>query len=252
MFAISMFMQYMMGVIIGGGMPDRAISHSMWLMAFTWTMFWVFMYRGEALNSEGFRKICARLRWPVLIISVLVSANFRECVSALRIAPEFAAEWEARVESMISQREKGIMHLQVPPLKAKPKLIFAEIPTYVAWPGRAFAQYYGAENVVLVPEELKDNPEDVQKLLSGDLTPYAKLAENGDIDAIKIIATYRNPRAPGSREAKDIDEAFKWYMMGAEAGDAECMKSLPRLLLNKNFFLAVGWQLKAYTLLTRL
>ena len=247
MFAISMFMQYMMGVIGGGGGADRVVSLTMWLMGFTWMMLWVSMYRGKIINSEAFRKICAKLRWPVLIISVLVSANFTECVSALRIAPQFAQEWEARIASMLSQRNKGIMNLQVPPLNAKPGLIFVDISPIREWAGRSFAQYYGAENVVLVPNELSANPEDVRKLMSGDLSPYAKLAENGDLDAMWLMWHEENPG-----KASNSEEALQWYRRGAEAGHPLHMKIMARRLLNKDLFSAVYWQIRAYIKLTRL
>ena len=255
MFVIGAFMQFMMGVISDGSLPERGVSLSLWLMGFTWIMLWVFIYRGKLAHSEGFRKFCVKFRWPVLILSVVVSANFIECVSALRIAAKYAGEWEARIGTILSQREKGITMLRVPRLKTKPELIFEDIPPSMNPPnkGTEFARYYGAESIYLVPDELSGDAEAEAKLMSWDLEPYGKLAENGDVDAMLMIGDYRNPRVPGGKpEAKNLDEALKWYTMGAEAGNVRCMAYLPRFLLRENFWSALYWQIKSRILMIRL
>ena len=258
MFAISMFMQFMMGVIGEGKMlPDRGVSISLWFMGFTWALFWACFYRGRLAQSEGFSGVCAKLRWPVLILSVLVSANFTDCISAFRVAPQFAAEWENRVDLILAQREEGATNLRVPPLKTKPGLIFSDVIAEVnpnwSWTGGPFARYYGADNLHLIPEGLSGNPEDVSKLMSGDLEPYSKLAESGDTDAMFIMGYYEDSEySAKAKESKSVDEALRWYTMGAEAGDLRCMKYLARSLLRRNLRDAVYWLTKYHVLTTRL
>ena len=253
MFIIAMFMQYMMGFIGGGGLPPRGVSLSLWLLAFTWVMFWVFVYRGSLVQSVKFRNFCAKSRWLILIVSVLISANFRECVSAFRTAPDYYAEWQTRIDMILSQREKGITNLRVPPLKTKPALIFSDIDPNAEWSWPLFARYYGAEEIHLVPEELAGNPDDVAKLMSANLEPYAKLAEKGDTEAMMIIGHYLNPRVPdGNPETKNADEALRWYTLGSEAGDSQCMKNRSRLLMTRNFLQAVYCQVMYHIMITRL
>ncbi|MBQ7154420.1 MAG: hypothetical protein IJR85_02555 [Synergistaceae bacterium] len=252
-FALSILMQSIAGAASYGSLPARGVSLSFWLMFLTWNMFWIFFYRGKLAYSEGFGNFCSKWKWPVLILAVLVSSNFTDCISNLRVAPDFAAEWEARVASMISQSERGIMYLQVPPLKAKPKLIYSEIAPLISYSGPTFARYYGAKNVFLVPEELSTNSEDVRKLISEDLTPYAKLAEKGDLDSIIIMAHYRDPKSNFERkDAHNLEEAFRWYTLGAEMGDVGCMRRITSLIYKDNFLEALKLRIKAYILDTRL
>lgn len=253
MLMISIFMQYMIGVIGGGSLPKRGVSLSLWLMYFTWNVLWIFFYRGKLISSEGFRNFCRKWRWPILVVSVLISANFTECVSALRTAPEYATEYDKRVEMILAQREKGIMNLRVPRLKNKTKLIFADINPIATWGIAGMARYYGVENIYLIPDELSSDTEAIRELMLGNLQPFAKLAESGDVASMLLMGEYRNEKSARLfKGAANSDEAEKWYTMGARYGDPSCMQRLSRLLLRKNFLKAVYWLIKSHVVTTRL
>ena len=89
--------------------------------------------------------------------------------------------------------------------------------------------------------------------MSGDLEPYSKLAESGDTDAMFIMGYYEDSEySAKAKESKSVDEALRWYTMGAEAGDLRCMKYLARSLLRRNLRDAVYWLTKYHVLTTRL
>lgn len=252
MFFISMFMQFMMGVISSGtsGLPERGVSLSMWLMYFTWNILWVFFYRGKLISSEGFRNFCAKFRWPALILSVLISANFRDCVMDLRIAPQYAAEYDGNVNMILEQRKDGITELHIPSLKNRPALI-SDFDPSMTWAYSSIAQYYGAENLYVVPHELFGDSEAVKKLESGDLEPLEKLAVNGDINSMLYLGTSRDPYMSGGPNT-NAQEAEKWYKMGSEKGERRCMRRIARVMLKRNFPEAVCWLLKYHIFTTRL
>lgn len=250
-FAVGMFMQYMMGVISGGGLPARGVSFSMWTMYFTWNILWAFFYRGKLIRSEGFRSFCAKFRWPVLILSVLVSANLRDCVNNLRIAPQYAAEYDSITESMKAQSRRGEKILTIPRMKTRPNLLYWHIEYTSDHEG--VAKYYGGEKLYIIPEELSDNPEAVKKLMSGNLEPFAELAEKGDAEAARIMGKYRDPKNNLRNPAAwNLDEAEKWYSIGAELGDEFCMRPLARLTFKKNFPNALWLLLISYSKQIRL
>ena len=255
MFAVSMFMQFMMGVITAGksGLPERGVSLSLWMMYFTWNILWIYFYRGRLIHSEGFRNFCAKFRWPVLILSVLVSANFRECVSALRTAPEYAADYAGRIETILAQRAEGMTVLRVPRLKVKTELIFADVDESEEWTGTGLARYYGAEKLYIVPDELAGDSEAVRKLMSADIEPLSVMAEKGDTASMFYLGSsndiYINRNRPGKGNA---DASEKWYRMGAERGEPRCMRRLSRVIMNKNLPEAVYWLTKYHIVTTRL
>lgn len=215
MFVISIFMQYMMGVITGGGgLPERGVSLSLWLIYFTWNVLWIFFYRGKLILSEGFRNFCVKFRWPVLVISVLISANFTDCVKALQIAPEYAAERDTRLELIMQQKENGMTILQIPSLRIKPELIFSDFSSmYDTFSpikdNKVMAKYCGAEKLYAIPYEIYGDSEAVKKIMSGNPEPFAVLADKGDIDAIRLMGFYRDPvRNKDNSGAWNIDEAI--------------------------------------------
>lgn len=248
MFAINMFMEYMIGVITGWSLPERGISLSMWMMYVVWNILWVFFYRGKLIHSEGFRNFCAKYRWPLLILSVLVSYNFINCVKELRIAPEYAREFDARSEMLFAQGRNGVRELTAPRIKTRPELMFWEIK--MATDNKQIARYYGGDTLYLVPEELSGDAEAVKKLKAGNLEPLEVLADNGDTESMRMLGVYWDPR--GSNKNPDADKAAKYYKMGAENGDYRCMKSVSRLLLRRNFLEAVYWLLRHHIATTRL
>ena len=118
---------------------------------------------------------------------------------------------------------------------------------------KAIANYFGAESLNIIPEELAGNPEAVKKLMAGDLEPFSLLAEKGDLDAARTMGLYRDPvRNPGNKEAWNIADAEKWYRIGAEMGDPLCMRPLSKILLTKDFPGAACWLLKSYLVRIRL
>lgn len=251
MFAVSMFMQYMMGVISGGvsGLPVRGVSLNMWMMCFTWHILWVFFYRGDLIRSEGFRNFCAKWRWPVLILSVMVSANFIDCVKALVIAPEYAAEYDARAEAIHEQVSKGVSDLIVPRLSTKPELIFSDIG--VLSEHKRDAHYYGGETLRAMPPEILSDDGAVREIMSGNPAPLARLAEKGSDSSLMYgLALHYDPKF--HNEHSDPGEAEKWYRLGSENGSTYCMKSLSRVVLRKNFREALYWILRYHAETLRL
>lgn len=246
MFVIGMFMQYMMGVISGGvsGLPNRGISINMWMMYLTWNVLWIFFYRGSFIRSEGVRNSCAKWRWPVLILSVIVSANFIDCVKALRVAPEYAAEYDARAELLREQVRNGVSDLIAPRLKTRPALIFSDIGVIDNDGNNArYYGYYGEKTLHAIPSELLGDDDVIRKLVSGDIEPLAKLAEsNKDIDLSYMLALYYDTKF--YTEHADGKESEKWYRLGSENGDTRCMKPLARVLRQQKFGEAMYWLLR--------
>ncbi len=243
--AVSMSMQFIVGAVMYRGLPPRGVSLSLWLMYFTWNTLLIFFYRGRLIHSKGFKNFCAKFRWPVLILSVLVSANFRDCVNNLRIAPEYAAEYDSITESMKAQSRRGEKILTAPRIKARPNLLYWNIEYMSAHEN--IAKYYGGEKFYIIPEELSQNPEAVKKLTSGNLEPFAELADKGDTEAARIIGNYRDPRNNARNPAAwNPEEAEKYYRIGAENGNAFCMRPLARMVYTKNLPEGIYWLVKAH------
>ena len=91
-------MQFLQSWAMGTGFPDRAVSLTLWSMGFVWCALWIFFYHGRL--SEYYP--LSSFKWIALIIVLLANANFIDVVSALKAAPAYKAEQEARREYILS------------------------------------------------------------------------------------------------------------------------------------------------------
>lgn len=249
--AVSVLMELMCGFASAGwGLPERGTSLNLWLMYFTWNVLWVFFYRQEWIFSDKFRSFCAKWRWIFLVVSVLISANFIDCIRDLRIAPDYADEWDNRHTMMTAQAEKGEKAIIAPLLKNKPRLMFWKDIALLK-DNENIAHYYGAEEVRVIPGEISGDAEAVREILAGNVAPLGKLAENGDTDIALFLGRYRDFRGNVEKEALYADEAIKWYTIASEGGNIDAMKSLSRLLLPRNFMKSAYWLGKYTLLMTR-
>lgn len=226
-------MQFMKSWANATGFPDRAVSLTLWTMAFVWVLLFVFFYRGVLTSSESFALWSKKFRWPVLIIALLVNSNFIDLVNSLKVAPAYRAEKEAREKYISQQKAEGIEDIIIPKIKAKPALIYSDLP-FMPEKG-SIAEYYGVKSLFAFPEELSGDKEAINLLQNGSIIPVISLAEKGDTSLMYFIGWHTDPiyNSPMGLRISN-DEAEKWYRMGAEKGDSACMRSLSRIIYTKD------------------
>ena len=105
---IAPLMQILQAWSLGTGLPDRAVSLTLWFMGFIWFVLLSFFYRGRLVTSDRFAEFSKKWRYPFLILALLISFNFIDVVRALKIAPAYRAENILRIKSILQQKLNGV------------------------------------------------------------------------------------------------------------------------------------------------
>ena len=253
-------MQAIGGWAQGSGLELRGENLIAWMMGAVWVSLWSFGYRQE----QGLEKIqSSRLfawRWPLLLLSLLVSYNFIELIGDLKIAPHFAAENQVRDELMVEQREAGIQNVVLPRLETRPKLLFFNDlrPWPSNWMNGAFASYYGVETVSVLPSPLCEDEESLRQLREGRPDPLEKFAGQGDSIMCFLVGELYDPFFVGMEGvAKAPEKALQWYTRAAEDGNAQACRRLTRLYFlydtsPQKYLKAAYWFMRSELALLRL
>ncbi len=225
-------MQFLQSWSMGTGFPDRAVSLTLWSMGFVWCVLWTFCYSGRITQSPSFIACSNKYRWLALCAALLVSSNFLDVVSALKTAPAYKAEQEARREYILSQRDSGVLDIIVPKLKNKPALIYSDMGIIVTGDQ---AEYYGVKSIMALPEAMIGDKNAIEELREDSLVPLVKYAEEGDAELQYLLGWHSDPiyKSPQGLNMS-LDEAEKWDLMGAKNGHAKCMRALSRVIYSKD------------------
>ena len=262
---IAVLMQTAHGWGLCGRLTERGEAATLWSMNATWCWLLSRFYHGKITTSEKFAEFSRKWRYPFLILALLISFNFWDAVKDLKIAPAFKAENVARVQHIIKQRDAGVEEILVTvPFKNKPKFLYSDLPVMLE--NGSFSKFYGAKSVLAVPEALSSDLEAIDEIRQGSILPLKKLADAGDPTYAFELGVASEPflrhNAYGeSKSRKSIeasnDQAEKYYRLGAEAGDVNCMWTLARTIYTKDKSFkgiseAIYWAVKYQLYNTRL
>ncbi|MBR2207700.1 MAG: hypothetical protein IJ859_02710, partial [Synergistaceae bacterium] len=231
---ISPLMQFLEGFGLGIGFPDRAVSLTLWCMGIIWCCLWSIFYRGKLTDSEKFVKFSKKYRYLFLIFALLISSNFVESIRALKIAPAYKAEYNARIQNILEQKSNDIAEPIVTSFENRPALIYDDFG-YGLVSGYT-AKLHGVENFWLIPKEFADDTPSINEIKNGNLSPLTKIAEK-DMKILENIARNCDPMQ-SYNENKEISgglevsyqEAERWNRIGATHGNSQSMRSLSRLI----------------------
>lgn len=221
-------MQVLHGWTMGTGLPERGISLTLWCMLFTWCILFAFFYRGKLTNSERFINFSRKYRYPILILALLISANFIDVVKALRLGPAYLAENIARVQSMKEQKAAGIEDVVITRLETKPPLIYEDVKLEVN--KGSFAQYYGVKSVLAIPKELIGNSQAIKEMQNDNLKPLTQ-ANISDPWVLYWLGYLSDPIYNSPHGLEMTNEAAQyWHGLAAEKGHPRSMRALSRLI----------------------
>lgn len=250
---IAPFMQFLMGYGAAIGLPDRAVSLTLWCMFFMWCMLFSLFYRGRLTESEKFLNFARRWRYPLLVLALLISTNFCDAAGAMRIAPAYRAEYLARIQSIHEQNERGIDEPIVTRFENKPAFIYEDFGSGLVTGD--VAKFFGTEKFFVIPKEFVDDPQAISELRAGNMFPLTKIAES-DMRILDSIALTCDPmQHPNDKTLRGFEvsyeQAEKWNLLGVAHNNPQSMRSLSRLTYGqdkslKGIFRALYW-LSRYT-----
>lgn len=250
---IAPLMQAVAGWATGAGLPERAESLTLWLMAASWVLLWTLGYRREAALERIRASRLFRWRWVFLTSCLLLSANFIALIGDLRVAPAYRAELEGRDALVKIWREGGHEEAVVPLLAVRPRLLFFSDlrPWPSDWKNRSYAACHGVQSVVALPEALCGDERARKAFLRGDPAGLEALAEAGEPRLQFLVGElYDTTFASMEGIAKDDGRATAWYLKAARSGDAHAQRRLTRLYatgkgVSRDYFKAVCWLLRS-------
>ena len=229
---IAPLMQFLQSWSMGTGLPERAISLTLWCMLFTWCFLWSFFYRGKLTDSKGFSSFACKYRYLILILALLISAKFADVIKSLKLGPAYLAENIARVQSINEQKAAGIEDVVITRLENRPPLIYEDL--IINPDTGAMAEYYGVKSIAAVPKELINDAEAIKKIQNDNLTPLTKI-NTSDPQVLYWLGFLSDPIYNNSHGLEmSIDAAEHWYKLGAANGHIRCMRSLSRLNYTKD------------------
>lgn len=229
---IAPLMQFLQSWSMGTGLPERAVSLTLWCMFFVWSILFTFFYRGKLTSSEGFVNFSSRYRYPILILALLISANFTDVIKALKLGPAYLAENTARVRSINEQKAAGIEDVVITRLENKPPLIYEDLNISVDT--GSFAEYYGVKSVLAIPKELIGNSEAIKEIQNGNLKPLTKI-NIADPQVLYWLGHLSDPIYKNSYGLEmTIEAAEHWHNLAAEKGHSRSMRALSRLIYTKD------------------
>lgn len=244
-------MQLVLAATNGSGLEiaGRVESISLWLMLAVWCSMFGFCWRSEKILSRIKNLKIFKLRYALLILCLLAAHNFTYVIRDLKIAPEYAANNAARLESALSQHKAGVENVIVPYLDPKPKLlVFLDLvsssSSSIYWINQNYASYYGLKNIYAVPTSIYGDQDKISKFLDGDISVIDFEAET-DAGFIYDIALMFDSQATQTNLPKNTLKAIELYNKAAQLGHNQSNRALARLYLTnpeyKNYFKAAYW-----------
>ena len=250
---IAPLMQAVAGWGTGVGLPERAVSLTLWMMGVTWGLLWAFGYRqvGTLERLRSARPF--RWRWGLLGLCLLLSSNFVALIGDLGVAPAYRAELTARDELVQSRKETGSGDVVVPLLALRLRLLFFSDlrPWSSDWKNQSYAAWNGVTGVAALPQAICEDERALKSSLRGDPTALERLAEAGEPHLQFLTGElYDTTFASMEGVAKDDAKAAAWYLRAAEQGDAHAGRRLARLYalgkgVPKSYLKALLWLLRS-------
>ena len=178
---IAPLMQAVAGWETGVGLPERAVSLTLWLMGATWGLLWAFGYRQEGTLERLRSSRLFRWRWGLLGLCLLLSSNFVALIGDLGVASAYRAELMARNELVRSRRETESGDVVVPLLALRPRLLFFSDlrPWSSDWKNQSYAAWNGVTGVAALPQAICEDERALRGFLRGDPMAMERLAEDG-------------------------------------------------------------------------
>ena len=250
---IAPLMQAVAGWGTGVGLPERAVSLTLWMMGVTWGLLWAFGYRQEGTLERLRSARPFRWRWGLLGLCLLLSSNFVALIGDLGVAPAYRAELTARDELVQSRKETGSGDVVVPLLALRLRLLFFSDlrPWSSDWKNQSYAAWNGVTGVAALPQAICEDERALKSSLRGDPTALERLAEAGEPHLQFLTGElYDTTFASMEGVAKDDAKAAAWYLRAAEQGDAHAGRRLARLYalgkgVPKSYLKALLWLLRS-------
>ncbi len=250
---IAPLMQAVAGWGTGVGLPERAVSLTLWMMGVTWGLLWAFGYRqvGTLERLRSARPF--RWRWGLLGLCLLLSSNFVALIGDLGVAPAYRAELTARDELVQSRKETGSGDVVVPLLALRLRLLFFSDlrPWSSDWKNQSYAAWNGVTGVAALPRAICEDQRALKGFLRGDPMALERLAEAGEPHLQFLTGElYDTTFASMEGVAKDDAKAAVWYLRASEQGDAHAERRLARLYalgkgVPKSYLKAILWLLRS-------
>lgn len=250
---IAPLMQAVAGWGTGVGLPERAVSLTLWLMGAAWGLLWAFGYRQEGTLEWLRSSRLFRWRWGLLGLCLLLSSNFVALIGDLGVASTYRAELTARDELVRSRRETESGDVVVPLLALRPRLLFFSDlrPWPSDWKNQSYAAWNGVPGVAALPQAICEDERALRGFLRGDPMALERLAEDGSPHLQFLTGElYDTTFASMEGVAKDDAKAAAWYLGAAERGDAHARRRLARLYalgkgVPKSYLKAILWLLRS-------
>lgn len=214
----------------GQGLDFRGQALTLWMMGAVWTFLWIFCYNGK-LTHESQAKIYS-FKWPLLIISLLVSSNFIGGIHDVSIAKEYRAEYDNVISVTQKQIAEGKKDIFIPTSRTTPKIL----PKLMQKPNpqnihfnTEFAKFYHVDSVTALPQEILDNPESMTRWENGDMQDLLKFAETNQFLALQVAEIYDANFPAMNNIPRDNDKAVYWYTKAAEMGNLQARRRLVKL-----------------------
>ena len=250
---IAPLMQAVAGWGTGVGLPERAVSLTLWMMGVAWGLLWAFGYR-QVRTLERLRSSRPfRWRWGLLGLCLLLSSNFVALIGDLGVASAYRAELTARDELVQSRKGTGSGDVVVPLLTLRPQLLFFSDlrPWSSDWKNQSYAAWNGVTGVAALPRAICEDQRALKGFLRGDPMVLERLAEAGEPHLQFLTGElYDTTFASMEGVAKDDAKAAAWYLRASEQGDAHAERRLARLYalgkgVPKSYLKAILWLLRS-------
>lgn len=222
-------MQAICAFAAGYALAPRAETFALWFMLAVWVFMFGFCYRNEKVLSCIKNLKIFKLRWLALIVCLIISPNFVNVISDLKIAPAYCAAYAERVEIVSSNTQNVNENLAVPFIANRPRLLFLADTAYSGICGNdAYANYLGVNNIVPVPRNAYQNGNDMQQWLNGDIS-VLNINEEMDAAIIYDIGSMYDSQVAGTNVKKDNAKAIELYQRSSSMGYNQANKSLVRV-----------------------
>lgn len=235
-FMPAFLLQFLNAFGLGTAVGGRGVALSLWFMGLAWSFLWTFCYNGRLKDSQKFAAFSKKWRYPILILALLISTNFVDAVKSLKLAPAYDAEWQARVQSILEQKNSGIDDTTVLRIENRPPLIYFDF--YGICMSGGMAEHYGVKSILVVLKEMIDDKAAIEEVRNGNLQPLTKVAEK-DMEILEMIALNSDPmQHVNASTAAGLEVSYEaaeyWNRLGAAHGNPQSMRSLARLIYTQD------------------
>ncbi|GHS95013.1 hypothetical protein AGMMS50276_09140 [Synergistales bacterium] len=249
---VAFFNQAIGGFALGIPLVPRAEGLAIWMMTATWVFLWVFCYRNEKL----FRKIenlrITHWRNAVLVLCLILSANFIGLLRDIKIAPLYAQEMRERFDNTERQRQQGKKEIFLPSLRHIPKSIFYMDLTLFSentFNNSDYSKYWGVDATACYPYALGEK----SFKSSREVIDTLKTSENSEDPEVlfKLGEVYDTVFPVMGDTLKDNTAAAQYYLRAAQKGYTRAQSRLIRVYatgagVSQNYFQALYWLLRSW------